>query len=47
MRCTIRYIYDHVAVYSPEGEFLFSADNRDEALTMMEEYIDERLRELD
>lgn len=47
MRCTIRYIYDHVAVYSPEGAFLFSADNRDEALNMIDEYMDERLQELD
>lgn len=41
MRCSIRYIYDHVAVYSPEGEFLFSADTREEALRFMEEYVEE------
>ena len=41
MRCSIRYIYDHVAVYSPEGEFLFSADTREEAFRLMEEYAEE------
>ena len=46
MRCTIRYIYDHLAVYSPEGEFLFSADDREEAQSMMEEYMEERWQEL-
>ena len=41
MRYSIRYVYDHVAVYNPEGEFLFSADNREEALRFMEEYLAE------
>ena len=42
MSCRIRYIYDHVAVYSPEGEFLFSADTREEAQRFLEEYASEQ-----
>lgn len=41
MRYQFRYIYDHVAVYSPEGQFLFSADTREEAMRFMEEYLEE------
>lgn len=41
MRYSIRHIYDHVAVYSPEGQFLFSADTREEAYRFMEEYFEE------
>lgn len=41
MRYSIRHIHDHVAVYSPEGEFMFSADTREEAYRFMEEYFEE------
>lgn len=41
MGFTLRYIYDHVAVYSPEGAFILSADTREEALRFMEEYLEE------
>ena len=41
MRYSIRYIHDHVAVYSPEGDFMFSADTREEAFRFMEEYFEE------
>jgi len=41
MGCSMRYVYDHIAVYSPEGAFLFSADTREEAYRFMEEYFAE------
>ena len=41
MNYSMRYIFDHVAVYSPEGQFLFSADTREEAFRFMEEYLEE------
>lgn len=33
----IRYVRGHVEVYSPEGEFLFSADNMREVNEILEE----------
>lgn len=33
----VKYVYDHVEVYDAEGAFMFSADNMQEARTMMEE----------
>lgn len=41
MQYSIRYIFDHVAVYSPEGQFLFSADTQEEAYRFLEEYREE------
>ena len=41
MGYSMRYVMDHVAVYSPEGQFLFSADTREEAFRFMEEYLEE------
>ncbi len=41
MRYSMRYILDHVAVYSPEGQFLFSADTREEAFRFLEEFNEE------
>lgn len=41
MSFTMRNVYDHVAVYTPEGLFLFSADTREEAYRFMEEYLEE------
>jgi len=41
MRYSMRNIQGHVAVYSPEGQFLFSADTREEAYRFMEEYLEE------
>lgn len=41
MRYSMRYVHGHVAVYSPEGVFLFSADTREEAYRFMEEYFEE------
>lgn len=34
---TIQYVRGHVEVYGADGSFLFSADNMQEARTMMEE----------
>ena len=47
MRYSMRYIYDHVAVYTPEGQFLFSADTKEEAYRFMEEYSEELQDSLD
>lgn len=47
MNCSMRYVFDHVAVYSPEGKFLFSADTREEAFRFMEEYFEELSDETD
>lgn len=47
MRYSMRYIYDHVAVYTPEGQFLFSADTKEEAYRFMEEYSEELQDRLD
>ncbi len=33
----IKYVRGHVEVYSPEGEFLFSADNMREVHEILEE----------
>ena len=33
----LRYVRGHIEVYSPEGRFLFSADNRREALEELRE----------
>lgn len=33
----IRWVFGHVEVFSPEGEFLFSADNLREAHEELEE----------
>ena len=41
MRYSMRYVFDHVAVYSPEGQCLFSADTKEEAYRFMEEYSEE------
>ncbi len=41
MSYTLRYIYDHVAIYSLEGAFILSADTREEAMRFMEEYLEE------
>ena len=41
MRYSIKNVHGHVAVYSPEGQFLFSADTREEAYRFMEEYLEE------
>lgn len=40
MACTIRNVCDHVAVYSLEGVFLFSADTREEAMRFLKELED-------
>lgn len=34
---SIQYVRDHVEVYGADGSFLFSADNMQEANSMMEE----------
>ena len=44
MRYSMRYVYDHVAVYTVEGKFLFSADTKEEAYRFLEEY-DEELQD--
>ena len=41
MGYSMRNVHGHVAVYSPEGQFLFSADTREEAYRFMEEYFEE------
>ena len=41
MRYTMRYVLDHVAVYTPEGQFVFSADTQEEAYRLMEEFSEE------
>ena len=41
MRYSMRYVCDHVAVYTPEGHFLFSADTKEEAYRFMEEFSEE------
>ena len=47
MDFSVRYVFDHVSVYSPEGKFLFSADTREEAHRFMEEYLEELSDETD
>lgn len=37
MDCSVRYVRDHVEVFSPRGEFLFSADSMAEAYSILEE----------
>ena len=37
MEISVRYVRDHVEVYSPRGEFLFSADNLAEAYALLED----------
>lgn len=37
MEISVRYVRDHVEVYSPRGEFLFSADNLAEAYAFLED----------
>ena len=37
MEISVRYVRDHVEVYSPCGEFLFSADNLAEAYALLED----------
>lgn len=32
MRCSIEYVNGHIEVYDENGTFLFSADNKQEAL---------------
>lgn len=41
MRYSMRYVCDHIAVYSPEGQFMFSADTKEEAYRFLEEYREE------
>ena len=35
---TMRYVYGHVQVYDWKGNFLFSADNEQEARRELEDY---------
>lgn len=35
---SMRYVFGHVQVYDPNGRFLFSADNEQEARMELEEY---------
>ena len=44
MEISVRYVRDHVEVYSPRGEFLFSADNEWEARSIMEGHSVEELQ---
>ncbi len=37
MDYSVRYVRDHVEVYSVRGEFLFSADNVSEAYSILED----------
>ena len=37
MEISVRYVRDHVEVYSPRGEVLFSADNLAEAYALLED----------
>lgn len=41
MRYTMRYVHGHVAVYTLEGQFVFSADTQEEAYRFMEEFSEE------
>lgn len=41
MQYSMKNVCGHVAVYTPEGQFLFSADTREEAYRFMEEYLEE------
>ena len=37
MEVSVRYVRDHVEVYSERGVFLFSADNMAEAYSILED----------
>lgn len=38
MNYTIQYVREHVEVYDNNGEFLFSADNQQEAMAEMSQH---------
>lgn len=41
MRYSMRYVCGHIVVYDLQGDFLFSADTKEEAYRFMEEYSEE------